>query len=124
MDVYRAIQLPGFVLNKVDLISGKSAVPCGEILSYEMPDELLENAQEACQRFKDIAEWSFTKTVEQRSKDYDLKEIVLNLYLTDTILSVEKTLVGPSIWDILAELLNSPKTSLFAGRLVRVDWIW
>ncbi|MBP7194948.1 MAG: TIGR03960 family B12-binding radical SAM protein [Candidatus Cloacimonetes bacterium] len=124
MDVYKAIQLPGFELTGVELISGKGTIPSGETLHFEAPEALLPKVLTACSTYAASSAWPYTKTVELRSKDYDLKEIVTQLSLVDKTLSIKKTLIGPSVWDILAELTHSPKANLFAGRLIRVDWIW
>jgi len=124
VEVYHGSSIPGFDVFAVEPILGKGRVPMGEKLSYLIPAELLASAEHSCQHYKTLETWPFTKSTEQRSKSYDLKEIILELALSDAALEMQKTLIGPSIWDILAELLNCPKTELFAGRLLRTDWIW
>lgn len=124
VEVYHGSSIPGFDVYTVEPILGKARVPMGEKLSFQIPPELINNAELACQRFNAMESWPFTKTTEQRSKSYDLKEIVLDLILDADLLKLEKTLIGPSIWGILAELLELPKAELFAGSLLRTDWLW
>lgn len=122
--VYRANPVPGFEVYGVEELGGKGRVPVGEKLSYAYPSHLATSVLEAKQRFDAAETWPCEKVTETRSKAYDLKEIVVGLHLGEELIMLDKTLTGPSVWDILTEMLSCPKDSLFAGKLLRTDWIW
>lgn len=117
-------KIPGFKINKVQPLETKAELPKGEIYHYRVPEELQGRVLATIERFATADTWQMEKSTPTRSKVYDLKSIIGQLSLDGQGLSIQKGLAGPSIWDILAELLNCEKEELFGGGLIRKGFVW
>ncbi|NLO11768.1 MAG: TIGR03960 family B12-binding radical SAM protein [Candidatus Cloacimonetes bacterium] len=118
--VYQSSRIPGLHFHSAEKLSGKGAIPSGERLVFQLPASLKASASNACKLFVERDDWSISK----RDKQYQLREIILSLKMQDNELHLAKTLAGPSVWDILAELMDTPREALYAGTLIRIDWLW
>ena len=115
-------KIPGFEINKVQSMQAKASNPLGENLKYLLPPKLITAAEAAVTKFEMIESWLMIKSTPKRSKQHDLKELIWKLHLDGQELVIHKSLQGPSVWDILAELLNSDKQQLFEGKLQRTHF--
>ncbi|MDD3525285.1 MAG: hypothetical protein PHQ41_11395, partial [Candidatus Cloacimonetes bacterium] len=64
----------------------------------------------------------YTKSTEKRSKTYNLKQIVFSMILQDNLLIIHKSLQSPSLYDVLAEILNIPKEELYHCHIERLSF--
>lgn len=122
IDAYLVNHIPDFDIYAAEPIIGKPKLPTGESISYQIPDGLMENASGGISQFKASTDWMMEKRGKDRIKQYDLSQIIQEIDITDSTLTLTKSLTGPSIWDILASLLNCPKEELYKGVLCRNAW--
>ena len=117
-------KIPGFKINKVQPLEAKAKLPKGEVYHFDVSDELKAQAIAAVERFAATDTWQMEKTTPERSKTYELKSIIEQFSWDEQGLNIQKGLEGPSIWDILAELLGCEKEELFGGKLIRTGFVW
>lgn len=117
-------KIPGFKINRVQPLEAKAKLPTGEVYRFSLSDELRDRAVAAVERFAAADSWQMEKSTLKRSKVYELKGIIKQFDPDEQGLIMQKGLEGPSIWDILAELLDCEKEELFGGRLIRTGFVW
>lgn len=117
-------KIPGFRINRVQLLEAKPSPTVQEIYHYHLPIELQAQASTLIDIFALADSWQMEKSTAKRSKSYELKDIIQELSLKDKVLQIQKKLEGPSIWDILAELLKCEKEELFGGGLIRKAFVF
>ena len=117
-------RIPQFSLLRSESLSGKGKQPTGEIVGFAVPDELRKQVERRLADFFQSDRLIFTKSTATRSKDYDLKRIVLTTEWSGSCLLIGKSLASPSLYDVLAELLALEKTKLYALPVTRRDWLF
>ncbi|MCB5284895.1 MAG: TIGR03960 family B12-binding radical SAM protein [Candidatus Cloacimonetes bacterium] len=117
-------RIPQFRLLRSEALSGKGKLPTGEIVGIGIPDQLRMRVEKRLQDFFRTSEHIFTKSTATRSKDYDLKRIVTSTEWNGSRLLIGKSLASPSLYDVLAELLELDKTELYALPVTRYDWLF
>lgn len=112
-------RIPDFTITACDLLGVKAGIPDTETLEIEYPEALTAHIEAALLSFHRSAQLIYTKTVQSRSKTYDLKQIILQAEITGARVVIIKKLESPSLYDILAAILNLDKTVLYTMNICR-----
>ncbi len=116
--------IPNFRLISSEPLPGKGPQPSGEIIGVDITAQLGKDIQNRLAEFAAASSHVFTKSTPNRSREYDLKKIVLSHAWEGNRLLIGKSLASPALYDILAELLTLDKTALYALPVQRLDWIF
>lgn len=116
--------IPEFEVLSAQELPGKGIQPRGEELRLWLPPDLRGQAESELEAFQASSSRVFTKSTATRSRDYDLKEIVINARWQEDQLVLVKSLASPALYDVLSELLRLDKTALYSFHIRRSGWIF
>lgn len=123
-DTFKRSLIPDFDVVNCVALEAKAAPPNAELVRVEITTRRSEQVIAALDEFEKVSQKLFTKDTGKRSKTYDLKEIILKTEVIGNTLCLTKKLESPALYDVLAALLEIPKTDVFAMRVVRVAWMF
>lgn len=115
-------RIPDFLLVSCHELKGKAPIPESEELRVSLPESLARQVPQRIESFNTAKSLIYTKSTEKRSKTYNLKQIVFSMILQDNLLIIHKSLQSPSLYDVLAEILNIPKKELYHCHIERLSF--
>ena len=105
-------------------VTRKEQIPAGEIIQIQIPGSYQSIIGQAVQQFQLTESLPFTKDTGTRRKDYDLKQIIMNVAVSEEILEIRKKLESPALYDVLAGFLRLEKEAVYALKATRTGWMY
>ena len=109
-----------FTVTAVQPLNKDEKQPTSEVISVFLADDLLSQVRTKIDFFAQSKTFSYTKSRPAKDKTYDLKKIILAMNLKGNELHIEKLLESPSLFDILAAILEMDKTILYQQHIYRI----
>ncbi len=72
-----------------------------ENLQIKIPDLLRERMINGFSQFRNVDQWIYQKKKKDRTVEVDLKQIIIQVQISDQYIYVEKNIVGASVFDVL-----------------------
>lgn len=117
-------RIEGFSVLRCEVANSQSALPSGEEIVVAVPKSYIQLIHQALEHFAAEQIHSFTKRTETRTKDYDLKRIILDTSWQGNQVTLFKSLASPGLYDVLAELFQLDKPTLYTLDTSRRGWLF
>ncbi len=97
--------------------------PKAEIISCSFPAVWKEEISLKAAEFEQLDEYKVTTVRKEKTRHYDLKQLVWNMELQGSILTFCKKLESPGIYNVLSYLLRRPAEDLYSVGVTRIALI-
>jgi len=120
IDYYNGLGIQDLEFYDGQTLSGRSNHnPERESISIILPDNLLDGVRSLLENFSKTDHLTFAKTKKEKTKTYDLKQIIISAHLDQNTLWIDKKLESPALFDLLEVLTGLPKIQLYSYEIFR-----